>query len=98
MAAEFDAIALPAERGSAWTLIHPRYSVVVPEPTPIKVPLAYPIARRDLDFASFVNTWIELKRRDGTLDVLYRHWILGQTAAVRRPRGSILRGVLHWTE
>ena len=29
-----DALALPAERGSAWTLIHPAYSVVVPGPRP----------------------------------------------------------------
>jgi ABC-type amino acid transport substrate-binding protein len=94
----FDAFALPAERGSAWTLIHPRYSVVVPEPSPIKVPLAYPIARRDLAFASFVNTWIDLKRKDGTLDALYRYWILGQEATARRRRWSILRDVLHWTE
>ena len=94
----FDAFALPAERGSAWTLIHPRYSVVVPEPSPIKVPLAYPIARHDLAFASFVNTWIDLKRKDGTLDALYRYWILGQEATARRRRWSILRDVLHWTE
>ena len=94
----FDAFALPAERGSAWTLIHPRYTVVVPEPQAIKVPLAYPIGRHDLAFATFVNTWIDLKRKDGTIDELYRHWILGQQAAVRRPRWSILHDVLHWTD
>lgn len=96
--ASFDAFALPAERGSAWTLIYPRYTVVVPEPLLIKVPLAYPIARHDLAFASFVNTWIDLKRKDGTIDALYRHWILGQQAAARKPRWSILHDVLHWTE
>ena len=42
--------------------------MVVPEGALIKVPLAYPIARRDAAFATFVNTWIELKRKDGTLD------------------------------
>src|SRR5574341_2246274 len=55
---EFDAIALPAERGSAWTLIYPQYTVVVPEPGTMKVPLAYPIAARDALFADFINTWI----------------------------------------
>ena len=30
--ADVDAIALPAERGSAWTLIYPAFSVIVPEP------------------------------------------------------------------
>jgi Na+/H+-dicarboxylate symporter/ABC-type amino acid transport substrate-binding protein len=91
-----DALALPAERGSAWTLRHPAYSVVVPGPDPIRVPLAYPIGRRDELLASFVNTWIALKGKDGTLDAAYRHWILGQDAATRQPRWSIVRDVLHW--
>ena len=93
-----DAIALPAERGSAWTLIHPEYSVVVPGPDPIRLPLAYPIGRRDERFARLVNTWIGLKRKDGTLDAAYRYWILGQDASPRPPRWSIIRDVLHWVE
>jgi ABC-type amino acid transport substrate-binding protein len=49
-------LVFPAERGSAWTLIHPSYSVVVPEPGVVKMPLAYPVARGDQGFASFLNT------------------------------------------
>jgi len=93
-----DAIALPAERGSAWTLMYPAYSVVVPGPAAIRVPLAYPIARRDTALAAFVNTWIALKRKDGTLDAAYAYWILGRDAAPRQPRWSIIRNVLHWVE
>jgi ABC-type amino acid transport substrate-binding protein len=93
-----DAIALPAERGSAWTLIHPAYSVVVPGPAPIRIPLAYPIGQHDRPLASFVNTWIALKRKDGTMDEIYRHWILGQDTQPHQPRWSIMRDVLHWVE
>jgi Na+/H+-dicarboxylate symporter/ABC-type amino acid transport substrate-binding protein len=93
-----DAVALPAERGSAWTLMYPQYAVVVPGPDPIRVPLAFPIGKRDERLASFVNTWIALKRKDGTLDAAYKHWILGQDAAPRQPRWSIVRNVLHWVE
>jgi Na+/H+-dicarboxylate symporter/ABC-type amino acid transport substrate-binding protein len=93
-----DGVALPAERGSAWTLIYPAYTVVVPEPGQVKVPLAYPIARGDRRFGEFVNTWIELKRKDGTLDELYRYWILGQDREGRPPRWSIIRDVLHWVD
>ena len=93
-----DALALPAERGSAWTLMYPAYSVVVPGPDPIRVPLAYPIGKRDQALAAFVNTWIALKRKDGTLDAAYKHWILGQDATPRQPRWSIVRNVLHWVE
>ncbi len=75
-----DAFALQAERGSAWTLRYPAYSVVVPGPDPIRVPLAYPIGKRDAALARVVNTWIALKRKDGTLDAAYQHWILGHDA------------------
>jgi ABC-type amino acid transport substrate-binding protein len=93
-----DAIVMPAERGSAWTLLHPQYAVVVPEPGIVKVPLAYPICGRDEAFASFLNTWIDLKRKDGTLDQLYAYWVLGRNAAPPARRWSIIRDVLHWVD
>jgi Na+/H+-dicarboxylate symporter/ABC-type amino acid transport substrate-binding protein len=94
----FDATVLPAESGSVLTLLYPKYTVVVPEPEIVKIPLAYPLARRDQDWAHFINTWIELKRRDGTIDALYGHWILGKQALKREPRWSIMRNLLHWAE
>jgi ABC-type amino acid transport substrate-binding protein len=94
----FDAIVMPAERGAVMTLLDPKYTAVVPLPDPIKVPLAYPVARHDEQWAAFLNTWIELKRRDGTIDALYRHWVLGKDAVARRPRWSIMRDVLHWVK
>ena len=97
-AGTFDAIVLPAESGSVLTLLYPKFTVVVPEPEIVKIPLAYPVARRDQDWAQFINTWIELKRGDGTIDALYGHWILGKQAVKRQPRWSIMRNVLHWTD
>ena len=94
----FDAVALPAERGSVLTLLYPKFTVVVPEPGIVKIPLAYPVARRDQDWLQFVNTWIELKRRDGTIDALYGHWVLGKQAGKHAPRWSVIRDVLHWVE
>ncbi len=95
---DMDAFALPAERGSAWTLLHPQYTMVVPEGVLLKIPLAYPIGRSDEGFATFINTWIDLKRKDGTLDALFKHWVLGQNAVPARPRWSIARDVLHWID
>jgi Na+/H+-dicarboxylate symporter len=94
----WDAVVLPAERGSVMSLLHPKYTVVVPEPGVVKIPLAYPVARRDQQFTAFLNSWIELKRRDGTIDMLYEHWILGKQAGKRQPRWSIIRDVLHWVD
>ena len=77
----FDAVALPAERGSVLTMLNPQWTVVIPQPGLIKVPLAFPLPHHDLEWATFVNTWIELKRRDASLDGLYSHWILGKSVA-----------------
>lgn len=96
--ATLDAVVLPAERGSVLTLLYPKYTVVVPEPDTVKIPLAYPVARRDQEWTQFVNTWIELKRRDGTIDALYGHWILGKHADKREPRWSVIRNLLHWVD
>jgi ABC-type amino acid transport substrate-binding protein len=70
--------------------------VVVPEPNPVKVPLAYPLPPNHTDWAELVNNWIELKRRDGTIAALFRHWIMGQGAEPRGRRWSVVRNVLHW--
>jgi Na+/H+-dicarboxylate symporter len=90
-----DAMVTTAERGSAYTLLHPEYSVAVPKPRPSRVPLAYVIAGRDGPMTAMVNTWIELKRKDGTTDELFAHWILGQNIEPTRPRWSVLDDVLH---
>lgn len=70
--------------------------MAVPHPLEMRVPLAYPVARHDLDMARFLGLWIDLKRKDGTIKALYDHWILGKDAKARRPRWSVLRDVLHW--
>ncbi len=90
-----DALIGTAERGSAYTILHPAYSVVVPKPRPMKVPLAYVVAGRDAQFTQILNTWIDLKRKDGTIDELFAHWILGQQGEKREPRWSVIRNVLH---
>jgi len=91
-----DALVLTAERGAAYSLLHPEYSVAVPKPRPFKVPLGYVIAGRDGDMATMVNAWIDLKRKDGTIDELFAHWILGEDSSPKTPRWSIIRNVLHW--
>ena len=89
-----DAVCLTAERGCFLTLLYPAYSVAVPRPLDIRMPLAYPVARKDIDFVRFLDRWIDLKRRDGTIQALYDHWILGKDARAHQPRWSILDNVL----
>jgi ABC-type amino acid transport substrate-binding protein len=95
---EIDALIFTAESGSAWSLVYPNYSVAVPHPDILKVPLAYPVARGDDAMVELLSTWITLKRRDKTLERLYEHWILGTHAAQTGPRWSVIRDVLHWVD
>ena len=92
-----DVYVLPAERGSVLTMLYPRLAVGrSPQAVQVKMPLAYALAGADPAWTRYVNTWVGLKRRDGFIDRLYDHWILGRTVAVRAPRWSIGRDVLHW--
>ncbi|HMB69867.1 MAG TPA: cation:dicarboxylase symporter family transporter [bacterium] len=93
-AAGYEIYLLPAERGSVLTMLNPRFTVIIPEGRTVRMPLAYPIAGDDPAWVRYVNTWIGLKQRDGFIDALYDHWILGEAAERDEPRWSILRNVL----
>lgn len=94
-----DFLFVSAEVGSAWTLLYPAYSVVVPKPVNnSSAPLAYALAGHDADLKNFVDHWLELKKKDKTIQRLYDHWILGKTAVEKEPRWSVIRNVLHWID
>ena len=95
---KLDALVQGAEGGSAWTLIYPQYTVAVPFPKPVHVPAAYAMPRGEHDMVKFVNTWLELKKKDKTLERLFDHWILGRGAEKKEPRWSVIRNVLHWID
>ncbi|MEO2175620.1 MAG: hypothetical protein ABGY96_16130 [bacterium] len=52
----------------------------------------------DPEWERFVSTWLVLKKKDGTVDRLYSHWILGGGALTKEPQWSIIRDVLHWVD
>jgi ABC-type amino acid transport substrate-binding protein len=95
---DIDAFVFTAEGGSAWTLVYPKYTVAVPLPDTMAIPLSYPIARGDQKMLDFLNTWIALKEKDGTIERVYDYWILGKGAGKKEPRWSVVRNVLHWVE
>jgi len=95
---ELDALVLSAEAGSAWTLLYPAYSVAIPQPDVLAVPLAYPMPSGDQAMVAFINTWITLKQKDKTITALYDYWILGKNTVPKQPHWSVLRNVLHWVK
>jgi ABC-type amino acid transport substrate-binding protein len=96
--AELDAFVMSAERGAIWSIRQPRLSVVIPDPPIMTVPLAYVIGEGDEHLRLFVNTWIDLLQRDGTIEELQDHWVYGKNAVPQRPRWSVIRDVLGWVD
>jgi len=90
-----DGFIFSAEEGSAWSLLYPEYTIVLPPP-PVAIPLSYPVAHADQDLADYTNALIDLKKRDGTLTKLYDYWVFGRFATRAQPRWSVIRDVLHW--
>jgi Na+/H+-dicarboxylate symporter len=93
---EVDAYATLAQVGAAWSLIYPEYSVVVPQPNPLKLPAGIAMRKGDRDLADFVNAWLVIRKSSGALDRAYSYWVLGKGAEERHRRWSIMRDVLGW--
>ena len=93
---EIDAFLLPAEHASAWSLLYPDYTVVVPQPDPIEVATGFGMARNAGELVDVVNEWILFADNAGIIARSYDYWILGQGAKKTEPRWSIMRNVLGW--
>ena len=97
-AGEVDALVHAAEIASAWTLLHPRFTVVVPMPDRLRVPVAYAVSRDAKALRDVLDTWIVLKQHDETIARLYDYWVLGSDESIAPPRWSVVRNVLGWVE
>ncbi len=93
---ELDAFLMPAENAAAWTLLHPEYTVVVPQPDPVRIPSAFGVALHSEELMNAVNEWVVFATSEGTIQHAYDYWILGRGAEDHGPRWSILRNVLGW--
>jgi hypothetical protein len=49
-------------------------------------------------WAKYLDNWVELKRKDGTIDSLFRHWIQGEGTVTSESRWSIARDILGWID
>lgn len=93
-----DAIAGFSEEGAAWTLLYPQFSLVVPKP-PFFLAVGYLVARGNTSVTTALNAFIVAAKSQGTVDKLYRYWLLGEAAKIDRPpRWSVIRNVLGWVE
>jgi ABC-type amino acid transport substrate-binding protein len=95
-APQVDAFAMLAEAGAAWSVLYPAYSVVVPQPGAIAVPVGVGMRRGEADLAGVVNDWLVIQRSAGVLSRMRDYWVLGHGAQKNRPRWSIRHDVLGW--
>ena len=94
----FDALLFSAEAGSAWTLLYPHFTVVVPKPRTVTAPMALGLPRDAPLLYDFVETWLTLQRESGIIDRLESYWILGEGAEPSEPRWSVIRNLLGWVD
>ncbi|WP_448549903.1 cation:dicarboxylate symporter family transporter [Thalassotalea fusca] len=73
-----DGMLFGAAAASAWTLLYPDYTVVVPRPALEPLSMAFPIAKNDQEFELFMRNWITMKQQSGTIDKLFNYWIAGK--------------------
>jgi Na+/H+-dicarboxylate symporter len=93
-----DALVVEAEIGTAWSLLHPEYAIVVPKSTDLNVPLGFAVGAGEHDFAAFLSRWLDAKKSTGQIQEAYDYWILGKGAEKKPPRWSIGKDVFGWWE
>jgi Na+/H+-dicarboxylate symporter len=93
---DLDGYLMPAEGASAWTLLHPELTVVVPQPDPVKIPTGFGLPLDARELADAVDEWVVFATSEGLVQRAYEYWVLGKGAEEKRPRWSILRDVLGW--
>lgn len=83
----------------SWSLTHPEYTVVFPEPQISKDIFGYAIAQGADKFLCYLNLWLELKKSEHLTQQQYDVWILGETDMSTTPerRWSVIRDVFGWT-
>ena len=92
-----EALLESAEEGSAWTILYPTFSVVVPRPI-IRMTVAYAVARGNDKLLAVLNAFLLQVKQNDSLKQLYDYWIQGKIAQVQPPRWSVIRDVLGWVD
>jgi Na+/H+-dicarboxylate symporter/ABC-type amino acid transport substrate-binding protein len=92
-----DALMTLAMIGSAYTLLYPSHSLVVPKPV-VRVPVALALPGGDQVFKAYVDNWLLLQEQSGRLDELYGYWVLGESIKAGEARWSVIKDVLGWVK
>ncbi len=81
-----DAMLFGAPTASAWTLLHPEYTVVAPKPAQPPLAMAFAINSEDRAFELFMRNWIQMKKQNNDIKHLFDYWIAGKASSVLNKR------------
>ncbi len=95
---EVDAMIYTAQTATAWTLVYPRWSVVVPKGLDYECPVAFALPDNQVQWRWFVNTWLDSATKAGIGQQAYEYWILGKQKKQKGKRWSVISNVLGWTD
>ena len=93
-----DLLVHSAEQGFTWTLLYPKFSVVILHELKHKTLVAYAIAKGDLAFLNYLNYWVDMQKLNKITDENYDYWVLGNVPELKTQRWCIIRDVLHWVD
>lgn len=93
---EVDALIFSAEVASAWSMLYPEFSAIIPKGLKLKGPIALILPKDQGDYVNFINTWLQLKQDSGFQQKVYDYWILGKNPKAKQPRWSVMKDVLGW--
>ncbi|QBG35612.1 cation:dicarboxylate symporter family transporter [Litorilituus sediminis] len=91
-----DALIFSTEAGSAWAMLYPNYSAVIPKGMKLRAPVGFTLPKGQLEYVAFINTWLKLKEENGFQKKVYDYWILGENPKAKKPRWSVMKDVLGW--
>ncbi len=93
---DVDAFVYSAEAGSAWAMLYPEYTAMIPKGLKLRVPVGFALPKGNLEYVQFINTWLDLKRENGFQQKVYDYWILGKNPKAQKPRWSVIKDVFKW--
>ena len=93
---KLDAVLFSTEVGSAWSMLYPEFSAIIPKGLKLRAPVGLVLPKGQADYVQFIDTWLQLKEDNGFQQKVYDYWILGQNPKAKKPRWSVMHDVLGW--
>jgi len=91
-----DAYIYSTETGSAWAMLYPDYTAMIPKGLKLRAPVGFALPKGKIEYVQFINTWLKLKKENGFQQQVYNYWILGQNPKAAKPRWSVISNVFGW--